>query len=171
MQSGNWRHNAELIATGAVVVGLLLVFFELRQNHSFSRAELSAESGRIFANIREREIDATFAALLSKSRLSPHELTDTEHRQLIAHYESILFLYAREKYNFDRGFFDNYSDFPRISAAYYFGSGYGKAYWAAMRESASPEIRELVDEFSQGQEMLSNHEKFYEEIRRNFQEN
>ena len=168
MQSGNWRQNAELIATVAVVVGLLLVFFELRQNHSFSRAELSAESGRIYAHIREREIDPTFAAMLSKSRLAPHELTDIEHRQLVAHYESVLLLYFREKYNFDRGFFDNYSDFPSISAAYYFGSGYGKAYWAVMRKFASPEIRELVDEYSQEQEIRSNHEQLYEEIRRNF---
>jgi hypothetical protein len=153
MQSSsiNRTRVVEQLGTIAIVVGLFLVFFELRQSHQFARAELSAESGRLYSEIRGREIDPNFAILLWKSRKSPSELTEPERIQLNAYFSAVLALYFREKYNYDRGFFDNYEDYPSISAAYFFGEGYGKAYWESRRANYPGELVEVIDKYSQYQ--------------------
>jgi hypothetical protein len=154
VQSSKWRGLAEGVGAVSIIAGLFLVAYELRQGHEFARAELSAESGRLAARINSNELDPAFAAVIEKSRVSPGELTRIERIQLNAHLSLVLNLYIREWYNYNRGFFENYTDFPRSGAARYFGTGYGKAYWHVRRTSFVPELAEVIDRYSQDPERL-----------------
>jgi hypothetical protein len=157
VQSPAWRGLAEGIGAVAIVAGLVLVAYELRQGHEYARAELSAESGRLSNEITSKRLDPTFAAMIEKSQVNPNQLTRIERIQLNAYFDLVLGLYIREYYNYNRGFFENYTDFPRSSARY-FGSGYGKAYWQARRHRFPRELAEVIDTYSQDPERL----KYYE---------
>lgn len=155
MESGNWTRLVEAVGTLAIVVGLFLVAFELRQAHSLARAELSAESGRIAQEITKTRLDPAFASIIEKSQLNPAELTRQERIQLNAYLDLVIGLYIREWYNYNRGFFENYTDFPRGSAAYFFGAGYGKSFWESRKSSIPPELVEVVDRYAQDSERVN----------------
>jgi len=73
VRQAHWKNVAEVIGTGAIIVGLIFVYAELRQNRIIARAELSAESACMFAALDERERDPQFARMLVKSKDKPGE--------------------------------------------------------------------------------------------------
>lgn len=155
MRQPNLKSVVEIIGTIAILAGLVLVAYELRQGHAYARAELSAESGRLIADINSKLLDPQMAALFDKSRTNPNELNRIERIQLDAYFSLVINLYMREFYNYNRGFFENYTDFPRSNAVKYFGSGYGKTFWERRRPFLPPAIVEVVDQYLQDPERLN----------------
>jgi hypothetical protein len=146
LRSVNWKNIAESVGVLAIVIGLFLVYEELRQNRTIARAELSAESARMFSVLDEQERDPDFARVLIKSREAPGELTSVERTQLNSYLHGALIVYIRERYNYQRGIFEEWTSLIRPTAPKYFGSVYGRAFWKASKRLYPPEIVAEVDE-------------------------
>ena len=155
MQSPNWKALLELVGAIAIIAGLILVAYELRQGHSIARAELVLESSQLLTGIYSESLDPAFAALIEKSQSNPRELTRVERIQLNAYFDLVVNLYTREFNNYKLGFFENYTYFPRENAAHFFGYGYGKSWWEYRRTTGfHPQLAEVIDEYSQDPERL-----------------
>jgi len=155
VQSPNWKALLELVGAIAIIGGLILVAYELRQGHSIARGELVMETSRLLTDIYSESLDPAFAALIEKSQSNPSELTHVERIQLNAFFDLVTNLYTREFNNYMLGFFENYTYFPRENAAYFFGSGYGKSWWEYRKTTGfHPELAEVIDEYSQDPERL-----------------
>ena len=145
-----WKSIGEAVTAIAVVVGLALVFFELQQLRVIARAEFSSDSAQILREILEAEQSPGFSKVLLKSRLSPKELTASERLQVRAFLDKVLLLYDREKYNYDRGIFETWEEYIYYTAPIYFGYGYGRAYFEAIKsrgkQAHNPEQEEAEEE-------------------------
>ena len=144
--STNWKDLAETLGVLAILVGLLFVYEELQLSAIIARAELSAESARSLAALDEQERDPEFAVVLAKSKNSPAELTQAEQIQLDSYFHGAVMVYIRERYNYQRGIFEEWTSLIRPTAPRYFGSGYGRAYWSVNKHVYPAELAAAVDE-------------------------
>lgn len=169
MRSANWKNVAESVGVLAIVIGLFLVYEELRQNRTIARAELSAESARMFSVLNEQERDPDFARVLTKSRETPGELTSVERTQLNSYLHGALMVYLRERYNYQRGIFEEWTSLIGPTAPKYFGSTYGRAFWKASKRRYPPEMVAAVDEALTNVELIdflhNRDEAIVEELR------
>ena len=134
MKTANWRDLAELIGIAAVVVGLLLVFQELRQSQSIARAQLNSSQMEALLDLNHREMDGEFSQIWVKSRTQPENLTLVEQHQVDAYLQSVLLIYRRELANYRLGIFEEWESLVNPAASYYFGEGYGRQFWAEQRD-------------------------------------
>lgn len=143
---GRWRLLLEIVTSGAVVIGLALVFSELNQARVIARTELSVQSSDILNEIFEAERSPDFSRLLLKSRLTPSELTDVERQQIRAFLNQVLLIYFREKYGYDRGIFEEWEGYIYLTAPRYFGYGYGRAFFEVVKKQGNlGPIAETID--------------------------
>jgi hypothetical protein len=142
----NWKNVIEYAGMAAIIVGLFLVFEELRQARTIARAELSAESTRLLEALNVQERDPGFASILAKSRRNPEELTVEERIQLNAYLDSAVETMVREWYYYNLGLFKTWKEFPQIMGPKFFGTRYGRAYWDIRKRRFFPaEIAAEVD--------------------------
>lgn len=160
----NSKPVIEYIGMAAVIVGLFLVFEELRQARTIARAELSAESTRLLEALNAQERDPKFASILVTSRQNPEELTVEERIQLNAYLTSAVVVFMREKYYYDRGIFETWKEFPRIFGPQYFGTGYGRAYWEIRKSRFPAEVVAEVDKALLNTEDVQFHRDFDSKI-------
>ena len=148
-----------------VVIGIFLVFEELRQARTVARAELSAESARLFGALLAQEREPQFAAVLVKSRQTPDDLSPSERVQLNSYLTGVLLLYHREYYNYQRGIFETWEDYIDDTAPAYFGVGYGRAFWQVQREMLwYPEVAEAIDRALENTDSVEFYRNFDAEI-------
>ena len=145
MKPFDMRGAIELVGIAAVVIGLFMVFEELRQARTIARAELSAETTRLLEVLNNKERDSEFAAILVKSQKSPATLTVGERLQMNSYLRGAIIAFTRERYNYRLGIFETWDELPYFLGPYYFGSGYGRAYWEATKDQWNPELVEVVD--------------------------
>lgn len=129
-----WKGTAEIIGLASVVVGLLLVFWELRQSHAIARAELNMASTELQSNLNDQEMDTEFSKVWVKSWVEPENLSLEEQFQVDAFLNNALVRMRRERHNYDLGIFEEWETTVSGIAPYYFGSDYGRAYWSEIRE-------------------------------------
>jgi len=158
--SRNLKDIGELIGVGAILFGMFFVYAELRQNGTMARAEMSAESNRMFMALDEQARDPNFASILVKSRKSPKELTATERLQLNSYLLGVLRVYLRERYYYNRGIFDEWTSLIGPTAPHYFGSGYGRAYWDVQKKMFPTDIVIAIDEALSNVERIEFDRKF-----------
>lgn len=145
MKPVRWTEVAELVGLSTIIVGLILVYAEIRQNGTIARAQLSESSSRILIDLLEQEREKDFALVLAKSFDAPHELTSAERRQMNAYLRTVIYRYYRERYYYRLGLFETWDDTIPPSAPYYFGNGYGRTYWEAVRDMQDPELAAAID--------------------------
>ena len=144
-----------------VVLGLIILIVELRQNSALSRAALEADKNNQLAVIELSLSTPAVAAALEKSWRDPASLTFVEHRLLDGHLAAVMLqwdnmlqiesagLVSRERV---RRHIEN-------SAPFFFGSPYGKAWFMGeeagwqgtdMWELALPVVQALDESFIEG---------------------
>ena len=160
----SWKNYIEYIGMAAVIVGLFLVFEELRQARTIARAELSAESTRLLEALNAQERDPAFASILVKSRQNPEDLTAEERIQLNSYLTSAIVVFIREKYYYDLGIFESWKEFPRRFGPRYFGTGYGRAFWEIRRSQFPADIAAEVDKALLNTEDVQFHRDFDSKI-------
>jgi len=150
----NWKNIIEFAGFLAIIVGLFLVLEELRLSRTIARAEMSAFTNGMLNAIEEERRDPEFAATIIKSRNNPHDLTAMEREQLNSYLLGVLKVYMRENYNYRRGIFEEWTSLITPTAPYYFGDGYGRAYWTVQKQYTPPHIVAAVDEALENAELL-----------------
>ena len=164
MLSTNWKNIAEFAGMLAIVVGLFLVYEELRLSRTVARAELSADTNRMLNVADELERDPEFAATLVKSYGDPEHLTATERVQLNSYFRGVLKVFLRENYNYRRGIFEEYTSLITPIAPRYFGRGYGRAYWNVRKRRFPLDVVAAVDEALKNAEWVEFEREFDREV-------
>ena len=124
MSKSNWKDSAELVGIAAIVVSLVLVAYELRQNSEIAAAE--ADATRYLAAVESYSVvaeNAEMAQLLRKACSDQDDaLTDTERYRLLSWWTRVLLLnqwgYSRIPENEYRPFVEMQRSNNRRCASY-----------------------------------------------------
>jgi len=162
--STNWKKLAEFAGILAIVVGLFLVYEELRLSREIARAEMSAATNGMLTEIDALERDPDFAATLIKANENPEDLTAVERLQLNSALYGVLEVYFRERYNYQRGIFEEWNSLIKVTAPKYFGRGYGQAYWNVQKRRFPEDVVAAVDDALKNAEWIQFEQEFDREI-------
>ena len=144
MSASRLKNTLEIIGIFAVVAGLLFVYEELRLSRVIARADMSSSTNAMLSELSALERAPGASALFIKSLENPEDLTAVERRQMNSILKGVLEVYGRERYNYNRGIFEEWTSLIDYSAPKYFGSGYGKVFWDVAK--TDPRIpREFVE--------------------------
>lgn len=145
MSSKKLNDWIEFIGFSGVIVGLVFVYVEIRQNSTIARAQLSSETARINLDLLEQQRDKDFSEVLAKSYDSPMELTVAERIQMSSYLVNALMYTYRERHYYSLGLFETWDDGIRIYAPQFFGRGYGRSWWEVNKRFHHPEVVERID--------------------------
>jgi len=125
----NWRTIFEAIGIVAIVVSLVFVGIQLRQDRAVARAELTSVSFQIVTSFRGKLTDPLFASTFTKMLESPNDLAFEQRLQLDNFYHQIATAYIRECYLVGRGIMGECDAIIRATYRDFFSNEYAKAWW------------------------------------------
>lgn len=135
MASSRLNRWLDVFGQFAVLIGLVVVAFERRQNSNIANGELSAQYLTNWQAIEMLQTDAAFAATYAKSIERPGELTVAERFQLDGYYRAVM-----EQVEFSREMVEVgiFTDSPEalwgFTARSTLVTPYGQAWWRAYRD-------------------------------------
>jgi len=147
MNRSNWKDTAELIGVAAIVLGLVLVAYELRQNTLMMRAQTRdslTEKQMMFSGwIGTNEYAAQIGFKGSRGELEPGTPDYLAYRFLI---HGILREWENSFYQYEQGLFEESEFEPRRFRwkTNMLLPGY-RQYWAEGRNAYSPRFRAEID--------------------------
>lgn len=147
-----------LAANIGVVLGLIILIFEVRQNASLSRTEMQVERNRMLIEIEISISSPETARAWVKSIRAPEEMSDVEIRVVEAHLVAVLLQWDLMFYMQSGKLVtaENAKIHILNNAQYYFGSTFAKNWWhqqsggwdgTPMLEVAGPIIEALDENF------------------------
>ena len=121
-----------LFANIGVILGLLVLIAEVRQNASLSRAGLEVEKNNMLAEIELNIAKPEIAQIWQKSIGNPEALTDAEMRTVEALLVSVMLQWDL-RFQMEKAGLASRGDARQHvlnNAQYYFGSRFGKKWWS-----------------------------------------
>lgn len=163
-----------ILANFGVLLGILLLVYELNQARDFARVEFLANNRYVFQEIEIEMMDPEVAAVWAKAAVESEPLTGTEVRVmdafLISHYN-----YLRQQWILvQEGFLDpaEFDRELRVNASFYFGNTFARVWWEDLKSSQNtPELsslrvfNDLMDEALVGSDSSANR-RFVEGLQR-----
>ena len=135
MQNSRIHQWINLAAGISVLVGLVFVGFELRQNALLSRTTLEVEKNNLLAEIELSLSSPESAAAWVKSIRSPEQLTDIEVRIVESHLVALMmqwdYLFQMQESGLVT--MERVESHIRNTAPYYFGSAHAKNWFQAQK--------------------------------------
>ncbi len=113
----------------AIVLSLVFVGLQIRQDQILARAELGAGTVESFNDLGLTASDPEFAITFAKMLNEPKNLTDDEMIQINSYLLGAKMLFIRECYLVARGVFADCTGFVNDNARRLFGSRYAKTWW------------------------------------------
>ena len=92
-----WKHWLQVISNVAILIGVILVVWELRQTQAISRAQLASDGIIAQMELSHTLMGENPGLVLSKACLEPDNLTSEEKTILAATFRSRLLLGARSR--------------------------------------------------------------------------
>lgn len=143
----NW---VQMLSTIALVVGLGLVIFELRQSRDIAKAQVSSDSMSLAGEQLGAQYPEDYPDVLAKACMNSEELTEAE---LLTLNTNFLFglQHARRNWHItkrsDLYDEDQWKNVLEMNLRATFSTFAGRAWWEAMgRHAAEPEIQKYGDE-------------------------
>ena len=133
-----WKDWLEAVGLIAVVVSLLFVGFQLRQDQLIARSELAAEGFNYLAELHGTLLNEQFARTFAKMLDGPEDLSVEEKLQINAFYRKVLTLYIRECYLVERGIYVECEGILRGTVPEYFGNQYAQSWWRLNGQDIAP---------------------------------
>ena len=139
------RDWLQLLTNVAVVIGLLLLIYELNQSRDLTRAQVvdavyNAAVSRNLAILGESPEQA-----IAKSIFHPDDVTEGDAIVLTQFYTAMLVSWLRNKDERGLGYFERGFEEVIASEAHYLNSVPGRKWWASIRDFTDPEIAAAVD--------------------------
>lgn len=147
-----------LSANIGVVLGLILVFIEVRQNAELTRTQMEQRKNDFLAEIEFSLAQPEIAAIWVKAARTPEAMADVEIKTVDSHLISMMLqwdhLFQMERSGLVTR--DHVRQHIQNSAPYYFGSRFGKNWWrlqmpgwggTPMEEVAGPIVEGLDENF------------------------
>ena len=145
MQRQNWKDVLELAGIAAILVGLIFVYLEIRQNGIVAQAELASGTSDQIDSIYQQLSDPQFAEIYSKSVHSPETLTESERMQLNGFFSRFMPMFGRERILYRLGLWQVPNQLINTFAPTFFSEGYGRIWWNVRREGATPDMAAAID--------------------------
>jgi len=164
-----------VLANFGVIVGILLLVYELNQARNFARTEFLASNRLVFQEIERDMMNPDIAAVWTKAAVDPDSLTNAEVRVMDAFLISLM-NYWRQQWIYEQGGFLNPGETEAeliVDVPFYFGSTFAQVWWEDLRSThVRPEALEfdaLIDKALADADPSANR-KYIERIQRLVQE-
>ena len=131
----------QIAASLGVLIGLLLVAFEIRESNRVAKSESIGAMNQAWTDFYLVGAESEISGILEKSFEDPHSLSTEEMMRLVHWFDSVVNLYTWQlrAYELDTAEYDPIPDFA-FDAENYFGSPFGRAYLEYVRTWARPEL-------------------------------
>ncbi len=139
------RDWLQLISNAAIIVGLIVVIFELKQSHDIARTiSVRADYDAIQSNLHAL-MGENAAEVVAKARSAPSELTDGEKIIVDAHLLALYSQLESYEYSSDTGslFGDDWVDVPPVYFNRNFNFAYAREWWLRERALEKPWTTDL----------------------------
>ncbi len=139
------RDWVQLLTNIAVVIGLLLLIYELNQSRELTRAQMvdGAYDAAIFRNLAL--IGESPEGAIARSLFHPEDVTEADAIVLSHFYTALLISWLRNRDERGLGYFDREFEEVIASEAYFLNSIPGRRWWASVRDLQEPELAAAVD--------------------------
>jgi len=150
MQTSKVNDHLQIVASLAVLLGLVLVGLEMRQNNQLAEAESVRELVLSWNTISTSALESDISQLRLKSFSNPDELTDEEISQLNDWLWMIWNLMVAEASMDLRGlgYLESLGTFEEQLAKnfrFFYGDRFGRAWYLAHRDILLPRFVEVID--------------------------
>ena len=119
----------QVIGIFAIILSLMLVAFQIRQDHTLTRSGLGAGTTENNANIKLIATNSDFAKTYAKMLNQADELSDDEIVQLDFFLGAVKSVFVRECYLKARGVFADCENMVRAQLPRYFGNSFAQNWW------------------------------------------
>jgi hypothetical protein len=147
-ESGNWRETAELVGIVAIVLSLILVAYELRQNTTVIRAQTRdsmTEKQMLFTDwVATNRYTAEVLTLSGQGKLEPGT---PEALSFEFFAQGVVREWENSYYQYEQGLFEAEEFEPRINRwREIISLEQMRAYWTRSSNQFSPRFRAAIDE-------------------------
>ena len=159
MDSAKLNNWVQVIGIFAIVLSLMFVVFQIRQDQVLTRSELGAGTTENTGNIQLMAANPDFAKTYSKMVNQPDELSDDEIVQMHFLLGAVKSSFIRECYLKARGVFAECAGMIRYHLPRYFGNAFAKNWWR-LNSSPSPFIPDWINDEVAGLDADTNQQYF-----------
>jgi hypothetical protein len=140
-----------LAANIGVIVGIVFLVVEMRQNRAIATAQVRLEYAAGWRSVDESRQDESFSAVFTKSIENPGELSLNEIVQLDAYYPGILDQLLSAQAASTAGLRDApFADVAKTVGTIYFSNEFARSWWTQVRTDwtspAGNEFQQIMDE-------------------------
>ena len=146
MAKMKWRDALELIGLTAIVLSLIFVGFQIRQEQKLARSDLGSRGLEVRLSLELTASDPAFAETFAKMLNEPDDLTDDEMVQVNGFLRAAKTLFIRECYLKSMGVYAECDAMLKNNAHYFFGSRYAQSWWRKEWRGASPYTPEWMND-------------------------
>lgn len=165
MKARNLSEWLHVIGNFAVLAGLVVVAYEVRQNSVLARGELVATYIGYWQEIDRSKLDLGFAQVLSKAIDHPDKLTSAEIIQLDGYYYSLIDQLNIDRYLYEFGIFKEPHELAaRDVAKTMFTNRFAQSWWLERRERFDPTTVGFIDD-ELGKVGKNTEQRFFDAIR------
>ncbi len=133
----DWRTLFEAVGLLAIVLSLIFVGLQIRQDQILARSELGAGSTELSAEIGMMALESEFQTTFVKMINQPDQLTDDEIVEISFFLQTLKILFVRECYLVARGVFAECESTIRGNLRSYFENEFAKTWW---KQNDTPNI-------------------------------
>lgn len=148
MQKSELNDWLQVIASIGVLIGLLLVFVEIRQTNEIARAEARVSALTAWEELKRLEIESDISEIYLKSVESPDELTTSEVLRLDAYFVSIITILQKYVALYEAGLHWDPTETFQSDVEYLFDGPFARA-WFDLNKSwigiNTPLIVEVIE--------------------------
>ena len=147
MRKIDWRFALELIGMALLIMSVLFLAMQIRQDHNLARSALGSQTVELFNELELTRSDPSFAKAYEKMLREPDNLTDDEMIQINSYLYGAKMLIVRECYLAHRGVFGSCKAFVKDHFRHFFGSRYAQSWWRVNRQHQGPKpIDQLAED-------------------------
>ena len=139
------RDWIQLLTNLAVVIGLVLLIYELNQSRNLTRAQVVDQVYGAAVNRNLALMGESPEQAIAKSVFRPEEITESDAIILTQFYTALLVSWLRNKDEHGVGYFGSSYEQVISSEAYFINTVPGRKWWNSVREFQTPEIIQAVD--------------------------
>lgn len=136
-----------VVGHAAVIIGLIIVAFELRQGSAVANGELSAQFMTNWQELDRSRQDPSFAEIYAKAIEDPQNLTLVEKIRLDGYYSVVMDQMELARLLVDLGLFEStYEEILRVNARIFFTTPYSHAWWKSFSAATHPTTIAIVND-------------------------
>ncbi len=162
MVASKLNERLQIIASLAVLAGLVLVAYELEQSNSVALAEHSRETYLAWLDLATIEVEGDLGRVVIKSYEEPDQLTSEELYDLNAWLISIMSLYAYGNKADELGFSVQSPVIDEPYARYLFGSRYARHWFERNKSWIGTKDEEVISRVIQEAPVMTKWPRFDE---------